>query len=368
MEIIGAVLEEVGRPAPYARSRPITISELELDPPQQGEILVRILAAGICHSDLSVLNGDRPRPTPMLLGHESTGIVEALGPGVDDIDIGQHVTLAFLPRCGECASCHTDGKLPCEPGTAANTAGTLLGGGIRLHRNGGPVLHHLGVSGFATYAVVNRKSAVPVPASVPPTVAAVLGCAVLTGGGAVRNTGKPKPGDDIIVVGLGGVGLSAVLTAAGLNLGSVIGVDANLDKTDVAIDMGADAVYSPEQAIRKGIKAPVVVEAAGHPAAFEAAVALTAPGGITVTAGLPNPAARASISPAQITGEARTIVGSYLGSAVPARDIPVYAQMWLDGKLPVEKLISAEIKLDEINAAMDALAEGRAVRQVITFD
>lgn len=367
MKITGAVLEEVGRPAPFAKSRPITISELELDPPQEGELLVRILAAGICHSDLSVLNGDRARPVPMLLGHESTGVVEQLGPGVDDIKVGQHVTLAFLPRCGVCPGCLTDGKLPCEPGTAANTAGTLLGGGIRLHRDGKPVLHHLGVSGFATYAVVNRKSAVPVPAEVPAKVAAVLGCAVLTGGGAVRNAGNPQPGDDVIVVGLGGVGLAAVLTAAGLGLGDVIGVDANLDKTDVAVDMGASAVYTPEQAISKGIKAPVVIEAAGHPAAFEAAVALTKPGGITVTAGLPNPAARSQISPAQITGEARTIVGSYLGSAVPARDIPAYAQMWLDGKLPVEKLISSEIKLDEINEAMDALAEGRAVRQVITF-
>jgi alcohol dehydrogenase len=368
MRITGAVLEEVGRTAPYAGSRPITISELELDPPQQEEMLVRITAAGICHSDLSVLNGDRPRPVPMLLGHEATGVVEQLGPGIDDVKVGDHVTLAFLPRCGVCAGCLTDGKLPCEPGTAANTAGTLLGGGVRLHRDGRQVLHHLGVSGFATYAVVNRKSAVPVPAELPEDIAAVLGCAVLTGGGAVRNAGQPKKGDDVVIVGLGGVGMSAVLTAAGLGNGDVYGVDANLDKSAVAKDLGATEVYSPEQAIAAGLKAPVVIEAAGRADAFETAFALTSPGGTTVTVGLPNPAARAQLSPATITGEARTIIGCYLGSGVPARDIPAYAQMWLDGKLPVEKLISAEITLDQINESMDALAEGRALRQVIKFD
>lgn len=368
MKITGAVLEEIGRPSPYDRSRPISISNLELDDPQEGEIRVRILAAGICHSDLSVVNGARPRPVPMLLGHESTGVVEALGPGVDDIAIGQHVTLAFLPRCGTCAGCLTEGKLPCIPGTEANTAGTLLGGGIRLHRNGRPVFHHLGVSGFATHAVVNRLSAVPVPSDLPPAVAAVLGCAVLTGGGAVINAGRPRKGDDVIVVGLGGVGMSAVLTAAGLGNGRVIGVDPNPHKLEAALKMGASEVYSTDDALAQGLKAPVVIEAAGHPRAFEAAVSLTAPGGTTVTVGLPHPDARSEISPAALTGEARTIIGSYLGSAVPSRDIPTYAKLWQEGRLPVEKLISATIALTDINAAMDELDAGRAIRQVILFD
>lgn len=368
MKITGAVLEEIGRPTPYASSTPISISRLDLDEPQDGEVLVRITAAGICHSDLSVLNGARPRPVPMLLGHESTGIVEKLGPGVDDLQVGQHVTLAFLPRCGKCSGCRTDGKLPCIPGTEANTAGTLMGGGIRLHRDGRQVFHHLGVSGFADHAVVNRKSVVPVPDDLPREIAAVLGCAVLTGGGAVINAGRPQPGDDIAVVGLGGVGMSAILTAAAQQTGEVIAIDANPAKLGEARNFGATRAFTPEEALAKGIKTPVVVEAAGHPRAFESAVRLTAPGGTTVTVGLPHPDARSEISPAALTGEARTIIGCYLGSAVPSRDIPKYAQMWTDGKLHVEKLITSRIRLDQINEAMDTLAAGDAIRQVILFD
>jgi len=368
MKITGAVLEEIGRPGPYAQSRPVSISELELDEPQAGEVLVRITASGICHSDLSVINGARPRPVPMLLGHESTGIVEKLGEGVDDLEVGQHVSLAFLPRCGKCPACLTDGKLPCIPGTAANTAGTLMNGGIRLHRDGRPVYHHLGVSGFATHAVVDRRSVVPVPQDLPREIAAVLACAVLTGGGAVVNAGRPQPGDDIVVVGLGGVGMAAVLTAAAEEKGEVIAVDANPAKLTEAREFGATQVLSPEDALDRGLRAPVVIEAAGHPRAFENAVRYTAPGGTTVTVGLPHPDARSEISPAALTSEARTIIGCYLGSAVPARDIPKYARMWADGKLHVEKLITSRVPFGQINAAMDTLAAGNAIRQVILFD
>lgn len=368
MRIRGAVLEEVGRPAPYAASAPITISELELDPPGPTELLVRIEAAGICHSDLSVVSGARPRPVPMLLGHESAGIVVEVGSEVRNLTPGQRVVMAFLPRCGTCAGCLTEGRLPCQPGTAANTAGTLLSGAIRLHRDGSPVLHHLGVSGFATHAVVDERSVVAVPSSVPAHVAAVLGCAVLTGGGAVINAGNPADGDDIAVVGLGGVGMASVITAVALGRGKVIGIDAVQAKLDRALELGVDAVYTPAEAAAAGVRAPIAIEAAGHPRALETAFGITAPGGRTVTVGLPHPDARSSFSPSVITGEARTIIGSYLGSAVPARDIPTYAQMWLDGKLPVEALISSTISLDEINEGMDALAEGRAMRQIIDLD
>lgn len=368
MQIVGAVLDEVGRPGPYAQSRPISIDTLELDPPGPGEVLVRIEAAGLCHSDLSVVNGARPRPVPMLLGHESAGIVTELGEGVDDLAVGQRVVMAFLPRCGQCPGCATDGRLPCIPGSQANAAGTLIGGGTRLHRGGEDVLHHLGVSGFASHAVVSRLSVVPVPETVPAPIAAVLGCAVLTGGGAVVNAGKPTEGDDIIVVGLGGVGMASILTALAVRTGKVIAVDTLADKREHALRLGADEAYSPEEAVAAGVRAPIVVEAAGHPRALETAFAITAPGGITVTAGLPHPDQRARISPALLTGEARTLVGSYLGSAVPSRDIPGYAQMWIDGRLPVEELITSTIALEDINEAMDRLAAGAAVRQIVTFD
>lgn len=368
MKITGAVLEEIGLPRPYAQSEPLKIVELDLDEPGPDEVLIRIRAAGLCHSDLSVVDGNRVRPTPMLLGHEASGIVEKVGANVSDLKIGQQVTTVFLPRCGECANCLTDGKLPCTPGTTANNAGVLVGGHYRLHRDGTDISHHVGVSGFATHAVLNRQSVVPVDDDVPPEIAAVLGCAVLTGGGAVINAGKPRDGDAVMVVGLGGVGMAALLTAISLGKGKVIGVDANPEKLARAKELGADEVYSPAELEVNGVKAPVVIEAAGHPRAFETAVAATGVGGTTVTVGLPSPDARSTIAPLGLTGEARTIIGSYLGSAVPSRDIPVYVQLWRDGKLPVEELISGRIALSEINASLDKLADGLAVRQVILFE
>ncbi|MET0736352.1 MAG: alcohol dehydrogenase catalytic domain-containing protein [Microbacterium sp.] len=372
MRITGAVLERSGASTPFAASRPFTVGTLELDPPGPGELLVRIEAAGVCHSDLSVVDGNRVRPTPMLLGHEAAGVVEQVGEGVTDVAPGARVVMTFLPRCGECDACRTDGRLPCAPGTVANNAGALVGGGVRLHRMGEDggredVHHHLGVSAFATHAVVDASSVVPVDAGVPPEVAALLGCAVLTGGGAVLNAGRPAPGERVIVVGLGGVGMAALLVAVALGH-EVIGVDAVPAKLDLARELGAAGAWSPADAVDRGIRAPVVIEAAGATRAFETAIALTAPGGTTVTVGLPAPDARASVSPLLLTAEARTIVGSYLGSAVPSRDIPRYVDLWRAGRLPLERLVSSRIRLDGIDEAMDRLAAGGELRQLITFE
>lgn len=368
MKITGAVLEEMNLPRPYSQSQPMKIRELELDDPGPDEVLIRVRAAGLCHSDLSVVDGNRPRQMPMLLGHEASGIVEKVGANVTDLELGQQVSTVFLPRCGECDNCKTNGKVPCTPGSAANNAGQLFGGQMRLHgENGETVYHHSGVSGFATHAVLHRSSVVPVGNDVPAEVAAVFGCAVLTGGGAVINAGNPKDGDDIIIVGLGGVGMAALITAISLGKGKVIGVDANPDKLTRAKELGAHEAYTSDEAVEQGLTAPIVIEAAGHPKAFETAFALTGVGGITVTVGLPSPKAESTLKPLTITAEARCILGSYLGSAVPSRDIPVYEQLWRDGKLPVGELISGHIKLEDINQGLDELADGRAVRQIITF-
>lgn len=367
MKITGAVLEEVGRSGPYAETAPITVSELELAPPGTGELLVRMEAAGVCHSDLSVVDGNRPRPVPMLLGHEAAGVVEAVGDGVGDVSVGTRVIMTFLPRCGECAGCRSRGQLPCSPGTAANNAGELLAGGGRLQRGTERVHHHMGVSGFATYAVVDRRSVVPVASDVPPIVASLMGCAVLTGGGALLNAARPEPGQQVLVVGLGGVGMAALLTALGMDEVTVVGVDAQPHKLELARELGAADVLTPEQALEQGVTGDVVIEAVGHARAFEAAVAATAVGGTTVTVGLPSPSASAQISPLGLVAEARTIRGSYLGSAVPERDIPLFVDMWRAGKLPVERLVSDTIGLGQINQAMDHLANGRAIRQIIDF-
>jgi alcohol dehydrogenase len=367
-QIRGAVLEHIGSPRPFAESRPITIADIELAPPSPGELLVRIEAAGVCHSDLSVVDGNRVRPTPMLLGHEAAGIVERIGGGVIDVAVGQRVVMTFLPRCGQCAACVTDGVAPCQPGSAANSAGTLLDGGMRLSRDGDKIYHHLGVSGFATHAVVHRTSVVPVDSDVPPTVAALLGCAMLTGGGAVLNVGRPQPGQTVAVVGLGGVGMAALMTALSYAGVHVVGIDQLDEKLAAARDLGAHETYTGQAAVDGGLKAAVVIEAAGHPAALETAVDLTAPGGRTITVGLPSPDARISLSPLGFVAEGRSLIGSYLGSAVPARDIPRFVELWRSGRLPVESLVSSMITLEGINAAMDQLADGLAVRQVISFE
>ncbi|WP_235734501.1 alcohol dehydrogenase catalytic domain-containing protein [Nocardioides alcanivorans] len=365
MQIQGAVLNQVGAPGPFAESRPLTIDTLELGEPGPTELLVRIEAAGLCHSDLSVLNGDRPRPVPMLLGHEAAGIVERVGTAVSDVEVGQRVVATFLPRCEECEACGRGGITPCTPGSAANNLGELIAGGTRLTRRGERVLHHLGVSGFATHTVMDRRSVVPVGADVPADVAALLGCAVLTGGGAVLNAGRPRAGETVVVVGLGGVGMAAVLTALSVPDVTVVAVDPVDSKLGLATDLGAHRALTPAQAQAEGVKGRVVVEAAGSARALEGAIGLTGAGGTTVTVGLPHPDARISVSPLGFVAEGRSLVGSYLGSAVPARDVPAFEQLWREGRLPVERLISDRIALGDVNEAMDHLAAGTALRQVI---
>lgn len=367
MRITGAVLERVGLSRPYADSTPLVVGDLDLAPPAEGQLLVRIEAAGLCHSDLSVVDGNRVRPVPMLLGHEAAGIVEQVGPAGSDLRPGQRVVMTFLPRCGQCPACATNGLTPCEVGSAANSAGTLLGGSMHLRRGDEQIHHHLGVSAFATYAVVDRHSVVPVDPDVPAVVASLLGCAVLTGGGAVLNVANPQPGDTVIVVGLGGVGMAALMTALAHDDVRVIGIDQLPTKLEQAAQLGAYNTYTPDEAVGLNIKAPIVIEAVGHPNALTTALDVTAPGGRTITVGLPRPDARMTISPLGFVAEGRSLIGSYLGSAVPARDIPRFVALWRSGRLPVEALVSSTITLGEINAGMDRLAEGQAVRQIIDF-
>ena len=365
--IRGAVLETTSASRPYAQSRPLVLDEIELEAPGPGEILVRIEAAGICHSDLSVINGNRPRPMPMLLGHEAAGIIEETGTGVTGLAVGQRVVMTFLPRCGSCTGCRSNGRTPCLEGSMSNGQGTLLGGQCRLSRKGQTLNHHLGVSAFASHAVVSQHSVVPVAEDVPPHIAALFGCALLTGGGAVVNVAKPTANTTLAIVGLGGVGAAALITAKAIGVQSVTAIDALQAKLETGLRLGANEALTSEEALGSGRKYDAVIEAAGHPKALEAAVALTAPGGITVTVGLPAPGQHTTIDPLTLTAEARSIVGSYLGSAVPSHDIPIYEELWRSGRLSVEGLVSDTITLDAINLAMDTLDAGTALRQIITF-
>lgn len=366
MRITGAVLRADGCPTPYEDSVPLTVCELELADPGPDEVLVRVETAGVCHSDLSVVDGARPRPVPMLLGHEACGQVVQRGENVREVEEGQRVVMTFMPRCGACAACRTEGLMVCPHGSAANAAGSLLSGERRLSADG-EVFHHCGVSGFATHAVVDRRSVVIVPEDVPPETAALFGCAVLTGGGAVKNRALLQPGEDVIVVGAGGVGMAAGLVAGAYGAASVTVVDTVERKLAMARAAGADRTMTPAQLQDSGGRAPVVIEAAGNGPAFELALEATAPGGRMASVGLASPSARASVPPLAVVSESKSVLGSYLGSGLPERDIPEYIELWREGVLPVERLVSSTISLEEINTAMDDLAGGRAMRQVIRF-
>ncbi len=374
MKTRAAVLRSMGAARPYADSRPLSIETVTLDPPGPGEVQVRIRAAGLCHSDLSVINGDRPRPLPMALGHEAAGEVEVLGAGVEDLAVGDHVVMVFMPSCGHCAPCAEGRPALCEPGAAANGRGELLTGAHRLHAEGETLNHHLGCSAFAERAVVSRRSLVRIDPALPFDQAALFGCAVLTGVGAVVNTAGVRPGQSVVVVGLGGVGLASVLGALACGASPVVAVDLSEDKLALARTLGpvhtvnaadADAVDQVRALTRGG--AEVAIEMAGSARALESAWKMTRRGGTTVTAGLPPPDATLPVNIVGLVGEERTLKGSYIGTCVPSRDLPRYVALFREGRLPVDRLMSGTLSLDQINEGFDRLAEGSVARLVVNL-
>lgn len=376
MRTRAAVLYEMGKPRPYAESRPLRIEEVELEGPGPGEVLVQIAAAGVCHSDLSVVDGTRPRVTPMVLGHEASGIVREVGPGVKDLKPGDHVVFSYVPMCGVCVACAIGRPVLCERGTKANAEGRLLSGHRRFKNLAGVTLnHHLGVSAFSEYTVVAQESLVKIDSNIPLDVAALFGCAVLTGAGAVINTAKVTVGASVAIFGLGGVGLSAVIGARAAGAYPIIAIDLVDEKLEIALRLGASHVVNaskddPVDAIRNITKNGVqyAFESVGNEKVLEQAWKSTARGGTTVAIGLPHPSKRLSISPVTLVAEERTLKGSYMGSTVPKRDLPRFIALYKAGVFPVDLLVSRTLRLNGINAALDALANGEVARQVIRFD
>ena len=385
MKTRAAVLRQMGLPMPYAQSKPLTIEEVELQGPQYGEVLVRIRSAGLCHSDLSAINGDRPWPMPIVIGHEAAGEVLELGAGVTDLKIGDHVVLIFRPSCGTCPSCAVGRPALCGPGGEANGTGSLLGGYKRLRAAGGragiggeiggPMNHHVGCSAFAEHATISRHSMVKIDPSLPWDQAALFGCAVLTGAGAVFNTAKMEAGASAAVVGLGGVGFSSLMAAVASSARTVVAVDMLQSKLDFAKSLGAthcfiatdpDVIQKVKDATAGGVD--YAFEMAGSVKALELAYRITARGGTTVTAGLPNPAHKWDLQAVSLIAEERTVKGSYVGSCIPSRDVPRFIAMFKSGQLPVDRLLSERIRLDDINPALDRLARGESIRQVILID
>lgn len=373
MKTRAAVLRQTGAPMPFAQSRPLEVVEVDLQAPQRDEVLVKVIAAGICHSDLSIINGDRPRATPIVLGHEAAGIIEKVGEGVTDLEVGDHVVLLFVPSCGHCLPCAEGHPVQCEPASTANMAGTLLNGERRLSENGQAIHHFVGLAAFAEHTVVARQAVQKIDPRIPLDVAALFGCAVMTGVGTVVNAAGVQPGQSVAVVGMGGVGLSAIMGALAAGATQVVAIDIADDKLAMAKRMGAthtvnandaDAVEQVRTLTQGGVHH--AMEMVGAVAGLEMAYRVTRKGGTTITVGLPRISDQIfSFTSAQMVAEERTLKGSYMGSCIPRRDVPRYIALYEAGRLPVEQLVTAYVTLDEINEGFDRLARGEAIRQII---
>ncbi|QDT97556.1 zinc-dependent alcohol dehydrogenase family protein [Gimesia aquarii] len=375
MKTNAAVLYDMQQPTPYAESKPLVVEEVTLSNPGLGEVLVEMAGAGLCHSDLSVIDGSRPRVMPMVMGHEASGIVREVGQGVHDLKPDDHVVFSFVPLCGHCIPCATGRPALCEPGAQANLAGTLLSGQRHFQNQSELELnHHLGVSAFSEYTVVAQESLIKIDSQLPLSTAALFGCAVMTGVGAVVNTARVEPGSSVAVFGLGGVGLSTIMGARAAGAETIFAIDLLPDKLDLAQKVGAThSINAREEDPVTKIKdmqngVDYSFESVGNEQVLQQAYAATKRGGTTITIGLPHPNKMFSVPAVSLVAEERTIKGSYMGSAVPRRDLPRFIAMYQAGLLPVDLLLSRTIQLDEINEAFDDLATGAAVRQVVTFE
>lgn len=366
--LLGACTED----RPFSDSKPLKIETIEAEDPAAHEVLVRIRAASLCRSDLSVITGVRAWPMPIVPGHEASGIVEAVGEGVTHVAPGDQVVLVYQPQCGECPCCVAGEAHLCEPGLAANRAGALLSGGPRLSFNGNSVHHHMGLSAFAEMAVVSEHSLVKIDRDLEPEIAALFGCAVMCGAGSVINTGHVKAGETVAIVGIGGVGASMILGTRLADAGRIIAVDPDPDKRALAITLGAtDVIEGGANAADEVLEltsggVDCALEAAGVIGAFETAYHAARRGGRVITVGLVSPATPFSLDVAAHVTGAKTLVGSYMGSCNPLVDIPKYVELYKSGRFPVDQLITHRMPLSDINIALERMAASKALRQILT--
>ena len=366
MRIRAAVLEHTGAV--------LVVQDVELAPPGPGEVLVRLAASGVCHSDQNAIDGTAETPCPAVLGHEGAGIVEVLGEGVASVALGDHVTLSWAPSCGRCAECIRELPQLCQAAWPAMSAGALLDGTTRLSRDGEPLHHYSLISSFAEACVVPERSCVVIPKDVPFDVAGLVGCAVTTGIGAVWNTARVRPGDRVAVVGCGGVGLSALLGALAAGASEIVAVDVSEAKLDVARELGATTVVlwagTPEataEAVRDttGGGVDFAVEATGRPHAMVAAFLSTRNRGAAVLVGIPREDAVLAVPALSIPRMERRILGSIYGSARPERDFLTILDLYRRGRLPLDRLVSHRLPLDRIEEAFGLMHAGESRRAVI---
>jgi NDMA-dependent alcohol dehydrogenase len=366
MQIQAAVLR--------AANTPFDIQTLTLDEPHTGEVLVKIAACGVCHSDYHLATGTTRHPMPVVCGHEGAGVVEAVGAGVTSIQPGDHVTLSWTPDCGECFYCRRGQPNLCETYTEPIWAGTMLDGTTRLHDNSDPVYAYCGLATFAEYVVVPQQSCVKIRKDIPLEVAALVGCAVATGVGAVLYTAGVRPGESVVVIGCGGVGLNTVQGAALCGAHPIIAIDTNQAKMTLACEFGATHTLLSDTNIREGVRAltdgrgaDYAFEAVGVPVLQELALDLVRPGGMVVLEGLSAMGTGTNLPGAIITRQEKTVKGSYYGSVNPQRDFPLLLDLYSAGKLKLDQLISHTYHLEQINEAFETMLRGEIARGVIVF-
>jgi S-(hydroxymethyl)glutathione dehydrogenase/alcohol dehydrogenase len=357
----------------YEINTPMRVEEVTLDDPQDHEVLVKLAAAGTCHSDLHFLKGDIPVSMPVVMGHEGAGIVEKVGPGVTTLQPGDHVVLMVAFSCGKCHFCVTGRPTLCIENMPIQIMGTLPGGGIRL-RKGDQQLHHLfGLACFAEYTVVHERSAVKIREDAPLDVACLLGCGTSTGIGAVLNTAGVRAGESIVIYGCGGVGLSAVMAAKLTGAGMIIAVDTLDQKLEMAKDLGAHYVINasqedPQQKAFEltGTGVDYAVPCVGNADAIMQAFGSIHSGGTCVVVGLPPISIMLNIAPFELL-LGKVLTGTTQGDVRASVDVPRYVDLYMDGKLPIDKLITTSCDLDEINEAYGELERGEVVCTVIKF-
>jgi len=356
-------------------NQPFEVTMLHLDPPRASEVLVRIAATGICASDAHTRSGRIPSPLPCVLGHEGAGVVEAVGENVTHVAVGDHVALSWMPNCGQCRHCVSGRPVLCTAAAPYLLAGTLLDGTTRLHHDDEAVFHYSFLSTFANYTVVPGASAVKIDPGVSLSVAALVGCAIMTGYGAVVNRAQVRPGSSVLVYGAGGVGLSAVMGARLSGAGQIIVVDPVESKRIEALDFGATHVLVPGddvvdrvKELTDGFGVDYAIDAVGVPAVVGQAFDATVAGGTLVCVGVPAPDARPSFPGPNLVRDEKIVTGSLYGSSRPSTDIPKILDLYKAGLLPLDKMISATYPLSDINKAFDDMAAGRLTRGVLVLD
>jgi S-(hydroxymethyl)glutathione dehydrogenase/alcohol dehydrogenase len=356
----------------HAVKTPLAIEEVSAAPLEPFDVLVRVHASGLCHTDLEVIEGQLKYPLPIVLGHEGAGVVEAIGSMVSLVQPGDHVVCSWNPSCGHCYFCDRGEPILCEPFTRHQPAGHLLDGRSRLSLAGHKVHHFSVMSSHAQVCVVPESGAIKVPDAIPFDCACLIGCGVMTGVGGVCRIAKAPAGSSVAVIGCGAVGLNAVQGAVIQQADSIIAIDRDAGRLEMARRFGATAlvnvasgdVIGQVKALTRGRGADVVIECAGNHAAYRLSSEITRAGGQLVWLGKVNVNDDVAFRWGSLMGEKRITRSSY-GGARPRRDFPWLAQLYLDGRLKLDELITRRIRLDQINDGFDAMRAGNAVRTVV---